>query len=101
MVGGVAERVDVSEGEAKVGLETDGCLTNAGGEDCFLGVEVGSLSTAFLNRLLKPDDLAFSGSDADVGAWERGEGRAAAGLGVLVALAMGPARSGCDTRCCS
>jgi hypothetical protein len=67
VVGGVAERVDVSDGEAKVGLDTDGCLTKAGGEDCFLGVVDDSLSTTFLNRLLNPGDFAFSGSDADVG----------------------------------
>lgn len=77
VVGGVAERVEVSEGEVNA---RDGAadLTGVDRVDGF-----GLSPRAFLKRFLNP--FVFSGDGAGALDWDRGDGRA-----VLVAEAIGP-----------
>ena len=67
-MGGVPDRVDVSEGDAK------GTAGRTASTVDFLGVD--SLSTFFLNLLLKPP-LGFSVAfwTSALESWESGEGR--------------------------
>jgi len=75
VIGGVADRVDVSDGEAKVGLEVygDALYAEAGVLVCFLGV-VASLSRARLSRLRRPPPLFVFSGEGRV-ACESGDGR--------------------------
>jgi hypothetical protein len=85
VVGGVAERVDVSDGE-KVW-----CVTAdfTGVDPTWVDALDGLSPRAFLKRFLNP--FAFSGDGAGALDWDRGDGRA-----VLVAEAIGPGWRGVD-----
>jgi hypothetical protein len=101
VVGGVAERVEVSEGEVKTGLGALIGVDLAGGD----GVEVlasrfESFSNAFLSLPFRPPVfIIFSvgSGDAAMEDCDKGDDRFAAGGMELVALAIGPVWRGVGT----
>lgn len=88
-MGGVADRVEVSDGEANTWGGPAGLAGDVGGgTDAFLAME--SDVSALRSRPFRP---FFSGSGEDAtGVCARGEERDA--VGVLMALAIGPAWRG-------